>query len=79
VTPSNARRPRAFTVGVALFVVGLVAIVVDVLPFFDGRHNTALWLNLLCVLAPIGFILAVWSVLRAGRREQREAVRRLGA
>jgi hypothetical protein len=64
-------------VGVAMFGVGLVFIGLDVVPFFGGRHNTPLWLNLACLLAPAGFALAVWSGLRRGRAEQRDALRQL--
>jgi hypothetical protein len=48
-----------------------------VIPFFFGAHNRPLWLNLACLLAPIGFLVAVWSGLRAGRAEQRAALREL--
>ena len=68
---------RAVRAGLLLFVVGLVFIAVDVVPFFDGDRDTPLWLNLACLLAPLGFAVAVWSALRVGREEQRAAVRRL--
>ena len=61
-------------IGLALFVVGLAFVAVDVLPFFLGDHNTPLWLNLACLLAPLGFAVAVWGALRAGRAEQRAAL-----
>ena len=67
----------AVRIGSALFVVGLVFVAIDVLPFFLGDHNTPLWLNLACLLAPIGFAIAVWSGLKAGRDEQRAALRRV--
>ncbi|HSY16663.1 MAG TPA: hypothetical protein VK816_11805 [Jatrophihabitantaceae bacterium] len=63
--------------GLALFVVGLLFIAVDVLPFFFGVHNRALWLNLACLATPAGFALAVWGGLRDGRRAQRHAVSEL--
>lgn len=79
------RPPRIGTVrigmvriGSALFVLGLIFIAIDVLPFFAGRHDTPLWLNLACLLAPLGFALAVGSALRAGREEQRTAARAVG-
>jgi uncharacterized membrane protein YhdT len=68
---------RSLRVGLALFVVGLVFIAIDVLPFLAGDGETPLWLNLACLLAPAGFALAVWSALRAGRSEQRAALREL--
>jgi peptidoglycan/LPS O-acetylase OafA/YrhL len=67
---------RMVRVGLVLFVLGLVAIAVDVLPFFASDHDRPLWLNLLCLLAPLGFAVAVVSALRAGREDQRAAVRR---
>lgn len=63
--------------GVGAFALGLVAIAIDVLPFFLGEANTPLWLNLACLLAPAGFALAIWSGLKAGRDEQRAAARSL--
>ncbi|MCU1655604.1 MAG: hypothetical protein JWO57_260 [Pseudonocardiales bacterium] len=70
-------RSRAVRIGVALFVVGLVFIAADVVPFFFSDHNRPLWLNLACLLAPAGFAVAVWSAVRAGRADQRAAVREL--
>lgn len=67
----------ALRLGLALFVVGLVFVAVDVLPFFAGDTDTPLWLNLACLLAPVGFVVALWSGLRVGRREQRTAARAL--
>lgn len=62
-------------VGLAVFVLGLGFIAADVLPFFDGGHNRPLWLNLACLLAPLGFAIALWSGLRVGREDQRAAAR----
>ncbi|MGN6605699.1 MAG: hypothetical protein ACTHMS_01625 [Jatrophihabitans sp.] len=78
--PDTGRRTsRTVRIGLVLFVLGLVFIAIDVLPFFVDDHNRPLWLNLLCLLAPIGGAMAVGSALRAGREEQREAVRRAAA
>ena len=63
--------------GVLLFAVGLVFVAIDVLPFFAGDRDTPLWLNLACLLAPLGFAIAVGTALRGGRAEQRAAVREL--
>jgi peptidoglycan/LPS O-acetylase OafA/YrhL len=68
---------RAVRLGLAAFVVGLVFIAIDVVPFFFDDHNRPLWLNLACLLAPAGFAIAVWSGIRRGRDEQRAAVREL--
>jgi uncharacterized membrane protein YhdT len=63
--------------GLVLFVLGLVFIAVDVLPFFAGDTDTPLWLNLACLLAPLGLVVAVWAAVRTGRAEQRAALRQL--
>jgi uncharacterized membrane protein YhdT len=68
---------RWIAIGLALFAIGLAFIAVDVLPFFAGDTDTPLWLNLACLLAPLGFAVAVWSALRSGRDEQRAALREL--
>jgi peptidoglycan/LPS O-acetylase OafA/YrhL len=65
---------RVLRVGLALFALGLLAIAVDVAPFFFGDHNTSLWLNLSCLLAPAGFAVVVISAVRTGRRSQRQAL-----
>ena len=64
-------------VGIALFVLGLGFIVADVVPFFAGDSNRPLWLNLACLLAPLGFAIAVWAGLRTGRDAQRNALAQL--
>jgi len=68
---------RALRIGLALFVLGLVAIAIDVLPFFAGDENRPVWLNAACMLAPIGFGVVVWAVVRAGRATQRRALEQL--
>ncbi len=68
---------RGVRIGALLFAAGLTCIAVDVLPLFAGHHETPLWLNLACLLAPLGFAIAVGSALRAGRQDQRAAVRAL--
>ena len=65
---------RTIRVGAALFAVGVVFIAIDVFPFFFGAHNRPLWLNLACLAAPAGLVVAVWSGLRRGRAEQRAAL-----
>ena len=73
---SSSRPPRrAVRLGLALFLLGLVFVGIDVTPFFFHHRDTPLWLNLACLLAPLGFGIAVWSGLAAGRDEQRAAAR----
>ncbi|HEY2041857.1 MAG TPA: hypothetical protein VGH11_04205 [Jatrophihabitans sp.] len=73
----SARRPRTVWTGFVLFGIGLVFLVVTVLPFFWGDHNRPVWLNVGCMLAPIGFVIAVLGSVRAGRADQRAAAARL--
>ncbi len=71
-------RPRSVTIGFILFVIGLVFLAIVVLPFFLGDDNRPLWLNLCCLLAPLGFIVALTGAIRAGRADQRAALKQLG-
>ena len=68
---------RAVRLGLVLFGLGIGFVVADVTPFFVAVHDRPLWLNLSCLLAPLGFGIAIWAGLRPGREEQREALRRL--
>jgi peptidoglycan/LPS O-acetylase OafA/YrhL len=72
---SHPSLPRAVRIGWALFGAGLVFIALDVVPFFFGDHNRPLWLNLACLLAPLGFAVAIGSTLRRARQEQRSILR----
>jgi uncharacterized membrane protein YhdT len=73
---SSPTRPRrGVQVGLALCALGVLFVLVDVLPFFFGADDRPLWLNLACLLLPIGLVVAVWSALAAGRREQKAAFR----
>ena len=65
---------RPVRIGLALFVIGLIFIAIDVLPFFLDVHDRPLWLNLACLLAPLGFAVAIGSAIRRGRAEQRAAL-----
>jgi len=60
-----------------LFVLGLLFVAGDVIWFFGGGHDSPVWLNALCMLAPVGFFVAVGSALHAGRAEQRAALQSL--
>jgi cyanate permease len=65
---------RVIRVGLVLFVLGLAFVAVDIGLFWANDHNTPLWLNLCCLAAPAGFLIAVWTGLRQGRAEQRAAL-----
>lgn len=76
MTPGRTRRAW-LRAGIVLFAVGLVFVAIDVLPFLAGDRDTPLWLNLACLLAPLGFAVTVGTALRGGRAEQRAAMREL--
>ena len=62
---------RSTTAGFVLFGLGVLFVLATVLPYFLGSDNRPLWLNLGCLLAPIGLAVAVTGAVRAGRAEQR--------
>jgi peptidoglycan/LPS O-acetylase OafA/YrhL len=63
--------------GGIVFLLGVVAVVVAVVPFFFGHENWPLPLNLAAgVLPPLGFGLALAGLLRAGRARRRTRTRR---
>jgi hypothetical protein len=62
-----------------LFVIGLLAVAVIMVLFATGSTDLPLWLNLVAMLAPVGFglgLVAVFSEARAARRAS--AVRSAG-
>jgi len=76
--PAARGRPRTVPAGFALFVVGLLFVLATVLPFFFGADDRPLWLNLGCLLAPIGLAIALTGAVRAGRADQRDVSRQAG-
>jgi hypothetical protein len=68
-------RPRTVRVGFVLFAIGLLFLLATVVPYFFGDRERSLWLNLGCLLVPIGFVTAVVGAVRAGRADQRAAAR----
>ena len=55
------------------FMLGLVAILVDVILFATGSRDLPLWLNLLALFAPIGFGLGLAGVIQENRNAARSA------
>jgi uncharacterized membrane protein YhdT len=64
---------RLLLLGAAGFVLGVGFVLADLIAFAAGTHDTPLWLNLGCLLAPVGFAVVLWQGLRSGRAEQRTA------
>ena len=58
-------------VGLVVFGLGLVAIVVTFIGYAAGDDNRPLGQNLLCLLAPLGFGLALVGLVRNGRSDAR--------
>jgi hypothetical protein len=58
-----------------LFAVGLVAIVADLVLFVSGQRNLPLWLNLVCMLAPLGLGVGLVSVVKEARGASRVTAR----
>jgi uncharacterized membrane protein YhdT len=55
-------------IGMIIFGLGLLAIAADVVLFASGRHDLPLWINLACMLAPVGFGLGLIGVFTESRR-----------
>ena len=73
--PAAPRPRRGVQVGIGLCALGVLFVLVDVIPFFFGADDRPLWLNLACLLLPLGLVVAVWSALADGRREQKAVYR----
>ena len=69
------RRPRRQTsplarIGFVVFGIGLLGVVVIMVLFATGSHDLPLWLNLVAMLAPIGFGIGLVGVYRESRASQ---------
>ena len=62
-------------IGFAVFGIGLLAVVVILVLFATGRQELPLWLNLVALLAPVGFGLGLLGVYLEAR-SSRTAARR---
>jgi hypothetical protein len=69
--PANLRQAPGFAkISMAVFTVGLVAILVAVVMVASGARHLPLWLNLVILLAPIGLIAGLIDVLVNARRSR---------
>ncbi len=72
VPPGDSRTgSRLVPLGLVLFVLGLVVIVATFIGYAAGDDNRPLGQNLLCLLAPLGFGVALVGLVRNGRTEAR--------
>lgn len=60
-----------------LFAIGLVAIVADLVLFVAGSRNLPVWLNVTCMLAPVGLGIGLIGVLREARSDGRARAARV--
>jgi uncharacterized membrane protein YhdT len=60
-------------VGMILFAIGAIAIAVDLILFASGSRNLPLWLNLTCLLAPVGLGIGLVGTLVDARASARRA------
>jgi len=75
------RRPRRQSaplarIGFIVFVVGLLGVAVIMVAFAAGAHDLPLWLNLVAMLAPVGFGIGLVGVYREARASRRVAAAR---
>lgn len=68
MVPNSAARSRLLPTAVALFTLGVLGILVVFVLFATGHHDLPLWLNLACLLAPIGLGIGIATVVRQSRR-----------
>lgn len=71
---SNAR-PDVFKAAMAVFGLGLLAVVVVYGLFAAGHENLPLWLNLATSLAPLGLITGLITLVVRTRRQARRGTR----
>lgn len=76
--PRRSAAPLA-KIGIVLFAIGLAAIVADLVLFATGSNDLPLWLNLLCLLAPVGLGIGLIGVVRETRRASPALVARARA
>jgi len=62
-------------VAMVLFTVGVIAIVVDMALFASGSRDLPLWLNLLCLLAPVGLGLGLLDTYFQARSWKKQSQR----
>lgn len=74
VGPSAAPWAR---IGTVLFVIGVLAILADLVLFATGSRNLPVWLNVMCMLAPVGLGVGLVGVVREARANGRARATRI--
>lgn len=54
-----------------LFAIGVLAIAADMVLYLSGERNLPLWINLTCLLAPIGLAFGFVGTFADGKRFSR--------
>ncbi len=70
--PNRPSASPLMKVAMVVFAVGVIAIVVDMALFASGSQDLPLWLNLLCLLAPVGLgvgLLGTYFQARAWKKQ----------
>ncbi len=80
-SPAAPRQPRRQVSGLAksgvvLFVIGLLAVAVIMVLFATGSTELPLWLNLVAMLAPVGFGLGLIGIFLEARDSRRASALR---
>lgn len=71
----SVARPDGFKAAMAVFAVGLLAVLVVYGLFAAGYENLPLWLNLATSLAPLGLITGLVVLVVRTRRQARRGTR----
>ena len=65
-------------IGFIVFGIGLLGVAVIMVAFASGAHDLPLWLNLVAMLAPVGFGIGLIGVFREARASRPVAAARAG-
>ena len=79
-TPGTQRRWRSrpssaplAKIGMIMFAIGVLAIATDLVLFASGSRNLPVWLNLICMLAPVGLGVGLVGVVKEARSSSRKS------
>ena len=73
--PSRPSAAPLAKIGMVLFAVGLLAILTDLALFASGQRNLPVWINVLCMLAPLGLGVGLVGLVREARSASQTTAR----